>query len=200
MKSLEEVGCGTRCTHIGADGDHPRELWGEGPWQIEPDRVDFRHAGFACLLHRNRAGNWCGYVGVPPGHPLHGVGYSDESPALAEALERRKKHPIGDNPGMAVMLACLTGELAPRPEIVLDVHGGPTYSGACQGHLCHVPEAGEPDALWWFGFDCGHSDDYTPAYDHEYRLSFKRHAVYRDLAYVRRETESLAQQLAALAA
>ncbi len=24
--------------------------WGDGPWNDEPDRVDFHHAGFACLL------------------------------------------------------------------------------------------------------------------------------------------------------
>lgn len=47
--------------------------WGDGPWMNEPDRVDFHHAGFACLLLRNkRSGNWCGYVGVPSDHPDYG--------------------------------------------------------------------------------------------------------------------------------
>ena len=42
--------------------------WGQGPWDDEPDRVDFEHAGFPCLLLRNpRLGQWCGYVAVPPG-------------------------------------------------------------------------------------------------------------------------------------
>ena len=55
----------------------PREQWGEGPWQQEPDRVEFMYDGFDCLLHRNWTGVWCGYVGVKPGHPMHGKPYGD---------------------------------------------------------------------------------------------------------------------------
>jgi len=29
------------------------------------------------LAVRNSEGFWCGYVGVPPGHPWHGQGYDD---------------------------------------------------------------------------------------------------------------------------
>lgn len=46
--------------------------FGPGPWQDEPDRVEFEHAGLPCLMKRNRFGVWCGYAAVPPGHPLHG--------------------------------------------------------------------------------------------------------------------------------
>jgi hypothetical protein len=49
-----------------------------------------------------------------------------------------------------------------------DVHGGLTYADAC-GHsdhpsrgICHIPAPGEPDGLWWFGFDCAHSGDWSP--------------------------------------
>ena len=42
----------------------------KGEWDKEPDRVDFEHAGYACLLLRNSLGNWCGYVGVPLNHPV----------------------------------------------------------------------------------------------------------------------------------
>jgi len=48
-----------------------------GPWSGEPNRVEFRHAGFPCVLHRGGMGAWCGYVGVPPGHPWHGKDYDD---------------------------------------------------------------------------------------------------------------------------
>ena len=51
-----------------------------GPWDNEPDRVEFTHAGLTCLLLRNSGlGNWCGYVGLPPGHPAYGKKY-DEVP------------------------------------------------------------------------------------------------------------------------
>src|SRR5690606_23019639 len=66
---------------------------GPGPWQDEPDRVEWRHAsGVALLAVRNHFGSWCGYVGLAPGHryyrattddagDLHvhgGVTYADE--------------------------------------------------------------------------------------------------------------------------
>lgn len=46
----------------------------EGPWSSEPDRAVWIDAptGLDCLAHRNSQGAWCGYVGVPPGHPWHG--------------------------------------------------------------------------------------------------------------------------------
>jgi hypothetical protein len=46
--------------------------WGPGPWQDEPDRLEWRHAsGLPCLIVRNHMGSLCGYVGVPPAHPLY---------------------------------------------------------------------------------------------------------------------------------
>lgn len=48
----------------------------EGPWSGEPDKAAWvdPETGLGCLAHRNAMGAWCGYVGVPPGHPWHGVG------------------------------------------------------------------------------------------------------------------------------
>jgi hypothetical protein len=53
--------------------------FGPGPWAEEPDKVQWRDAttGFACLVLRNHVGVWCGYVGVPEGHPWHGKPYDD---------------------------------------------------------------------------------------------------------------------------
>lgn len=77
----------------------------------------------------------------------------------------------------------------------VDVHGGLTYADACHGPICHVPKPGEPDDVWWFGFDCAHAWDMSPG-----SLQFHRpmpDEVYRTVEYARRETESLAEQLAA---
>jgi hypothetical protein len=52
-----------------------KSTWGDGPWQDEPDRVDFIAEGFACMAIRNRFGVWCGYVGVPSDHPAYGQDY-----------------------------------------------------------------------------------------------------------------------------
>ena len=57
--------------------DIDKSRWGPGPWQTEPDRVEFVHAGLPCLALRNHYGAWCGYAAVPPGHPLHGQDYND---------------------------------------------------------------------------------------------------------------------------
>lgn len=47
-------------------------------------------------------------------------------------------------------------------ELDVDVHGGLTYASACAGHVCHVPRPGEPDNVWWLGFDFGHGGDFSP--------------------------------------
>lgn len=53
-----------------------REGWPSGPWDFEPDYDSWRSEhGYPCIARRNRSGAWCGYVGVPPGHPWHGKHY-----------------------------------------------------------------------------------------------------------------------------
>lgn len=54
-----------------------RSKFPPGEWDHEPDRVDFHHAGFPCMIIRTKMGNLCGYVGVPPGHPFYGCGIYD---------------------------------------------------------------------------------------------------------------------------
>lgn len=81
------------------------------------------------------------------------------------------------------------------------VHGGLTFSGGCEGHICHVPKPGEPDDVHWFGFDCSHVFDLAPSH-----LSFpkpiqellKDQSVYRSVGYVRRHVKHLAYQLACM--
>ena len=52
--------------------------WGPGEWQDEPDRLEWRHAsGLPCLVVRGPLGALCGYVGVPPEHPLYMRDYDD---------------------------------------------------------------------------------------------------------------------------
>ena len=51
----------------------------DGPWTGEPDKAQWIDpaTGLDCLMVRNHLGAWCGYVGVPPDHPLHGKGYDE---------------------------------------------------------------------------------------------------------------------------
>ena len=79
-----------------------------------------------------------------------------------------------------------------------EVHGGLTYSDFCQGNICHVPKPGEPDNVYWLGFDCGHYHDYQPAYPGDLNLRFGHERVYRDIAYVKQQCEELAKQASCL--
>lgn len=55
------------------------EDWGPGPWETEPDKVQWadEETGLACLVKRNHWGAWCGYVGLPVGHPWREGSYDD---------------------------------------------------------------------------------------------------------------------------
>jgi hypothetical protein len=144
--------------------DIPKSEWSEGPWQTEPDREDFEHAGFPCLALRNHHGFWCGYVGVPPGHPAYEQPYDSG-------------------------------------QIEIEVHGGLTYAGQCDPPICHTPQPGESDDVWWLGFDCGHARDVIPTMlKFQRQMGFDRnYEIYRDLAYVKAEIRQLADQLRGLA-
>ena len=52
-----------------------RSNWGAGPgvWDTEPDKAEWtdEETGLDCLAVRTRLGHWCGYVGVPEGHPFY---------------------------------------------------------------------------------------------------------------------------------
>jgi len=92
-------------------------------------------------------------------------------------------------------------------QIDAEVHGGLTYANACAGHICHVPKPGEPDDVWWLGFDCIHAGDLSlsdivdvsgirarmrvelPSYD-------RSHESYKTIGFARNETIKLAQQAA----
>jgi len=138
--------------------------WGPGPWQDEPDKMQFPDpiTGLPCLIVRNFSGALCGYVGVAEGHPYYGKDYNN---------------------------------------IEADVHGGLTFANACSPggdeakHICHLPGEGEPDHVWWFGFDCAHSGDLSPKMHQRYG-SLHYAESYRTIAYVKSEIASLARQLA----
>lgn len=93
----------------------------------------------------------------------------------------------------------------------IDVHGGLTFSGDCDGDtirgICHVPELGQEDDVSWFGFDCAHCWDLSPGMRARLREAYARTGdtynelihdteVYRDFEYVQVEVLKLAKQLA----
>lgn len=163
-----------------------KDGWGEGPWQQEPDKVQWPDevTGLPCLAVRNEVlGHWCGYVGVARDHPLY----------RAKRTARRVEK--------------------------LSVHGGVTFAAACDTSgdesrwVCHVPDPGEPDHVWWFGFHCGEIYDLSPGHVatmaevaslspipvprriREAMASLYASGTYKTLDYVREECADLAEQL-----
>lgn len=156
-----------------------KSAWGAGPWQHEPDKVQWvdQASGLDCLAVRQAShGGWCGYVGVPEGHPLFGIGYGE------------------------CTVNCGEDWCGHDPETLFAVHGGITYSDLCQEDadeataICHLPFPGRPERVWWLGFDTAHSGDYSPGYG--WRYAGLDSGVYRDLDYVRSECARLAEQIA----
>ena len=157
--------------------------WGEGPWQTELDKRQWpdEDTGLPCVIIRHPfLGNLCGYVGVPPSHPAYG---KDRKHGLLRRLQ---------------------------------AHGGVNFASPCQDvpdeavGVCHVPAPGEPDTVWWLGFDCSHVFDLSPRQDAVMRPVFDSmpgfmrpensplKPVYRDWAYVEENCRGLAAQLAVI--
>lgn len=96
--------------------------------------------------------------------------------------------------------------------VSLTAHGGLTFASACDPDapedigVCHRPGPGEPDHVWWFGFDCAHAWDHSPGMRDDLRAYmppeileglafFKREEVYRPFDYVQKNVTNLAAQL-----
>jgi hypothetical protein len=177
-------------------------------WEREGDEYFWENGDMCCAILRNGSKSLCGYVGIRPYHPLYKIKYSDEVPCLKDKLEKLRESPVTeDSMYFSRILSCLGGQLEPTPEIVLDCHGGLTYS---RDKLPRGEEGKEYEFdkqnLWWFGFDCAHHMDYCPGteefmdklrqegkltdYGHQHSL------IYRNVEYVRAHIEVLCGQLA----
>jgi hypothetical protein len=144
-----------------------KSSWPRGPWDKEPDKIQFMDAetGLPCLIVRaDHHGALCGYVGISEGHPYFSSSYDNHYD--------------------------------------LEAHGGLTFSDFCvesdkEHGICHIPGEGEPDRVYWLGFDCAHSGDFCPAYS-DWSSFRGKEERYRTLDYVRAECARLARQLKAV--
>ena len=154
-----------------------KSRWTPGPWDDEPDRVEWRTAAGlpAIVLRHNKLGHLCGYVAVNPGHPAYGRSYEREYEKDEQGEEdysREIPNPVLDD---------------------VSVHWGITYAEKCFGQVCHIPDPGETDDVWWLGFDACHCEDWGPT-DGNYGKPWATRN-YRTIDYMRAECESLAAQL-----
>lgn len=185
-------------------GFPPRSSWGPGPWDNEPDELDWRdeRTGLPCAIRRNPfAGQLNGYVGVPPTHPLFGWNYDDSVKLKPEYLER----PV--EPGKDIGIVdffcyALSGEYqrGTMPVgMLFRVHHGVNFSGVISGEGA--------ERYHWFGFDCGHAWDLSPGLNASIRdipgvnlELLMSDQTYRTIDYVKAECTKLAVQLKQLEA
>jgi hypothetical protein len=141
----------------------------DGPWQGEPDKVQWvdRATRLPCLIVRGPVGALCGYAGVTPGHPLF----------------RKPSHDEGVQD-----LSCARD--------INYARGCDHYPDPSQG-ICHIPEPGASDDVWWFGFDCAHCFDLVPGFLHLFQYGEVRllGLKYRDIDWAARAVTKLAAQL-----
>lgn len=153
-----------------------RKEWPAGPWDGEPDKVQWPDEATGLPCIAVRNPRCGNWCGY--------VGVAEGHPYFEKGYE----------------------------EPSVEVHGGLTFADACQPHgdeegkgICHVAGTGEPDRVWWLGFDCAHSGDYSPQdamYARDRPESYWRlfpENSYKTLAYVKSECAKLAEQLKAAA-
>ena len=112
-------------------------------------------SGLEAVIIMTSIGHRCGYVGVGKESPLNGIRYSDQIDLISQ--EQADSQSIGlKSPVLLFTATCGsddTNKIRRSLDIVIDVHGGLTYSGNGDGEY---PIASN---LWWFGFDTAHYGD-----------------------------------------
>lgn len=178
-------------------GMPPSPTWDEdAPWTGEPDKIQWIDptTKYDCLIVRNHMGALCGYVGVPPGHPFHGVDYGT-CPVACEQDRDEDAWEYCEH----------------RPDQMVTVHGGVNFAEFCQpgepvDGICHRAMDGRPDNVWWFGFDCAHGWDVVPSMGRGFNdilgsseLRSQAPWYYKDVGYVSEQVTAEALQLLAVA-
>jgi len=170
----------TQVFHVPAR--HPSD---DGPWQEEPDKLAWVDAstGLACTILRQQDGVLGGYVGVGEDHPLFGF----QVDAVPGALG------ISPHGGLDYAAPCEDGpaEITICHPIAAARERPGRSEDRDDGRSSHQP-------LWWFGFQCDRNHDLVPGRRvNPNDLGAENGRVYRDLAYVYKQTCRLARQLRA---
>ena len=138
--------------------------WPDGQWQSEPDKIQWLDPDTRMACLINRHPAMGHFCGYVGVPPGHRFHGAD-----ADAVEG-----IGAYYGLTFSGPCHDGDDKSRG-------------------VCHVPDPGEPDEVWWLGFDCAHLDDLSPA--HTDSVSARYGATYKTAEFVQAEVASLAKEL-----
>jgi hypothetical protein len=129
----------------------------------------------------------CGYVRIPKGHVLVGIGYSEDAPGVTQ--EDVAEEPIGKRGIISLVLSSASDGV--RLDVLFGVHGSLTFAG---------PRYNKDD--WWLGFDCGHYGDgrdfeLMSEQARKHYAGWPSEGPVRTAAYVEAECQSLAAQIVA---
>lgn len=123
----------------------------EGPWMTEADKIAWTDpmTGYGCIIRRSPNGrHLCGYVSVPPSHPLFGRGFR----TLAGIG-------IGIHGGLDYSAECEQRESEDRSVC----HVVKRTVADDFKHRVHANAAADRhDDAWWFGFSCDQRTDIVP--------------------------------------
>jgi hypothetical protein len=137
-------------------------------------------AGLPAVITIGGLGFRCGYVAVGRTSPLYGVMYNEQIPQITKEMTEQTTLGV-KSPILAITAGCGADDedsLRRSLDVVIDVHGGLTFSGEADGYPVKLSEPG-----WWFGYDCGHYQDDATGGQPNW--------------YCRKQCEFLAKQLAA---
>lgn len=160
-----------------------------GPWDDEPDKIQWVSEDLDCLMVRNHFGAWCGYVGVPREHPAYRAEYMDLEVDVHGGLTFADTcSSEGDEPSAGICHVPFAG----RPHDVFWLGFDCGHAFDFQPGLHSVERKVMPDLLRSYG---------KMDYDHEAAMASRDvwgTERYRTAAYVKGEVEALARQLAAM--
>lgn len=156
-----------------------------GPWDSEPNRLHWidQATGLKCAILRGTVHQLCGYVRVPRGHPMY-------PPPRCRRPPLRPPNGPGPHLMNKAFMRRATRDINGRRLSRLTVHGGVSWATKFNRR--------EMKRGYWIGFDTGHLFDVVPdmvAVREALGFESRGMETYKDIAYVKSETERLAAQI-----
>lgn len=154
-----------------------KSTWPMGSWLLEPDKVLWvdKKTGYECLIKRLvDLSHFCSYVGITKDHPLYGC-----SLFQFRTDEKLKNY---FNVHGEITMTYQGKEFIEEP-------GNNNQIGRK-----YIDGMTHPTEIFWIGIDFVHKNDIIPKVSQNPNENNGKR-VYRDIGYVREETEKLAYQL-----
>ena len=171
----------------------------------------WNHKRNVCVVIMSSKGYRCGYVGIPPEHPLYGKDSRSRPQSIQHLKEKVLNSPVGKK-GIMDILFFFDSKEGIRIVDLFDVHGSLTYSGGSSTYPVSLwleyywPSRSNAVFyynFWWFGYDCGHDGDgkdlsvVSPAV-REIEERYPTRGIIRSVNYCISECEFLSSQLEGL--